>query len=203
MPVGSLFGSGWRSLWGTKDVVLLNEKGNELPSRRFFNEAMTPLAIDAIGDDDQLLYAAGSTLYRYSSKLQRSIQQAPIGWSPKEGFILEGGNILLAGGSWVAVFNSELQKLWEGNLVELGAGWNLKQATFAPFSSTRGVLVVEMEGSKGQVKYGGILMDSRGLKPGAPWPMRGGDPCQSFNLGVQAHNCWDGISADELPELPR
>jgi len=187
-----VFGAGKRRLLGENWQAPQYDLYNML---RKLPWELTPLAIDT---DDGLIASSphsqtGWRVQRYMLEGNFVAQTSkPLNWFPKEGFLLEGGDLLLAGedGS-VALLNSELDVVWRGDRM-LGAGLQLKQATLVPLSEKRSMLVLQMQQNGSGIIHGGILVDAPGLKQDAPWPMRGHDMCQSFNSGVAADNCWEG-----------
>ena len=189
---GSIFGIGPQHLWGANWMSLIDGSGKELRTEKLSHQA-TPWAMDV--NDEVVVSGSGSYLYRYLPNLPTLavLAQARMDWLPKAGFLMESGDLLLAGGqSSVVVLSPDFQKHWQADFSKaFGAGFELRQATLVPLSSTRSVLVLEMTKADKTV-YGGILVDAPGLKTNAPWPMQGHDLCGSFNTSVAVDNCWDG-----------
>ena len=145
-----------------------------------------------IDSGDAPMVSSGSQLIRYSRQGEPSQAKEPTTWPHKAGFLLEGGDILLAGdGGVVALLNSAFDRRWEHKFFE-GVG-ELRQAILVPLSESppRSVLVMEMVKKGNQVVYGSVLLDTPGLKTGT-WSMEGHDVCRSSNTNMP-RQCWKGL----------
>ncbi|MCL2012648.1 MAG: hypothetical protein FWG75_07685 [Cystobacterineae bacterium] len=180
----SIFGIGSQVLWGLDWVSPLG--GTSV--RQILTEGITPWAIDK----DNALIASDREgyIHRYNTDAISSSQSTEA-WFPQALFLIEGGDILLVDHSGsVVVLNSNFEVRWQEDFLEAKTH-TLRKALLIPSSSTRSMLVLEIESNASRTFYS-FLIDSPGLDKEAPWPTRGHDLCRSFNSAVPIDACWNG-----------
>ncbi|MCL2626507.1 MAG: hypothetical protein FWD46_06815 [Cystobacterineae bacterium] len=184
-----IFGVGRRHLWGANWVSSLEIESD----LTVYSSIITPWAIDA--DDALIASNEIGQLVRYSPNpgFLNSTDKLP-----QEVFLIEsidGGDILIVENGSVEVLDSGLAVRWKMDFSsDFGAINSVWQAALVPISPKHSVVVVAAVKTNGDMVYGGILIDSPGLKKNAPWPTYGHDLCQSFNTSVSIGHCWDGPS---------
>jgi len=160
----------------------------ETGSIKNFPNVSTPLLLDT---HDELI--AGSNL---DGSLQRFsvngnlLGQNAVKFVEHDGIgLMEGGTLMVAGtDSHVFCLKPDLSACWEGDFT-LGAPASLLGVL--PKSSTRSIAVFTYP-TYTPDRVVGFLVDTPGLKKDAPWPIKGHDPCRSFNASVPVDKCWDG-----------
>jgi hypothetical protein len=158
---GFIFGVGTQYLWGNTWVSPID--GTSLSSGVGSFTAGTPWAID---DQDELIVSFGENLSRLNPKRSWLATVEPNGAS-KKGFLMEGGDIVLAGDrSSVAVWSPGLTERWKSDFSNMfGIDAIFGQATLVPLSETRSVLVVEVRRNT-IAAFSSTRPASRKMRPG-------------------------------------